>query len=180
MHFPNFVVRSISSSLVHSFTPTMLLPPTSFIAILPFACMRLKSSKLFFLILPSAVAKTRKSLSSFIFISGKTRMLESLSFSLRFNRFTIALPFAGIFLAVFTLPMLLFGLWLIDKFSLGDISSYFLLVFFLLLSIPLGVPFALFGASAILYFWNKEKYLENLSNQQNTKLNKWLYKKLTK
>ncbi len=95
-------------------------------------------------------------------------------------KYTIALPFAGIFLAVFTLPMLLFGLWLIDKFSLGDISSYFLLVFFLLLSIPLGVPFALFGASAILYFWNKEKYLENLSNQQNTKLNKWLYKKLTK
>ena len=58
IHLPFWVLKIISWSSLHIFTPTILSFISSFIAIFPEAFIDEKSSKLFFLTFPLAVAKT--------------------------------------------------------------------------------------------------------------------------
>ena len=89
--------------------------------------------------------------------------------------FTIALPLIGLAFFIFTLPTFFFVNWLEDTYSFENIYlGYFLIIF----SLFLGLLFVGVTLSAILYFWNKEKYLEKLS-KEDKKLSRWLYKKLT-
>ena len=57
MHFPNWVLNNMSWSSLQIFTPIILSSWSSFIAILPLLLIFIKSSSVFFLTFPFAVAK---------------------------------------------------------------------------------------------------------------------------